>query len=258
MHDSYRHTVYSVTGPVEARDPYDEWGFTDTYITPYLSRPGLSGLDIEQPGVVQPEEKLWEEAFRASEISDDAQVHLNGLYEEISALRRSSSYMDKTKADELENDYWSNHEKLQDLKELEKYLLEVLAGFEKGELTREELAKLLPSDQEEATISKRRQAIQRAHVNNSARSLTAMELFMYGFGYSGYNDTQAPAGTDPRRVATGRNLARLVAKGTGISALDAPSRFFEVTADTHGGKSRRPSKGATHYVSTSGKRIRKR
>jgi hypothetical protein len=61
--------------------------------------------------------------------------------------------------------------------------------------------------------------------------------------------------TDPRVVASGRNRRRL---STPTTASDAEEAFFHVTADTHGGKTRKRGKDGKQFVSKGGKRIRKR
>lgn len=90
-----------------------------------------------------------------------------------------------------------------------------------------------------------------------SRAEKACASFLLGI-YDKFDYTSAPyPRTDPRRIASGRNRTKLVSSA-GINAMFAESAFYDATADTHGGKSRRPGKNDKYYVAASGRRIRKK
>jgi hypothetical protein len=75
-----------------------------------------------------------------------------------------------------------------------------------------------------------------------------------GFGYSYAPRRSGGSYLEPNRLTTGRRATGVKNAG---SSLDAEGEFFYRTADTHGGKVGYGKNGVS-YVSSSGKRIRKK
>lgn len=151
--------------------------------------------------------------------------------------------------DVLETQYWQMRERIGELATFAETLFELAGEIEAGEADPRRIIELLGiekanSDTEQPRRRQRPQYESEMTLGHLLGLVSTDEII------------QGP--TDSTRYATGRNRTRLVTSGRGrITESDAQDEFDYVTTDTHGGKVRRPSKGATHY-SKNGRRIRKR
>lgn len=195
---------------------------------------------------------LWDQAAEAADIHDGLQLRANGMYERIQGkdFSRLNLHEQGLRANE-ESEYWAMSRRLSEFSAREENLLAILERIDSGEATVEEVIPFLPpaSDEEQERLSKRRQAMRREKEKlGVSTSVIESELFIAGLGLVSV--------TDPRRIASGRNRQRLVS-ANGVSTNEASGVFFDVTADTHGGKSRGHGKSGKAYVGKSGRRIRK-
>jgi hypothetical protein len=159
-----------------------------------------------------------------------------------------------------------------DLRIIEDHLLEVTQTLQDGTITEQEVFNTLPvtftETPQQVTVSKRRRAIAEQQARESRVRARDREqnkfidpIFTKNdwalFGDLSPVQPLTPTGTDPRRIASGRHQTRLNA-GPGLSSVEAESAFMQVTADTHGGKTRNYGKNGTKYVGKSGRTIRKK
>jgi hypothetical protein len=203
---------------------------------------------------------LWDQAFQASELRSAIEPRVDELYEALSRpIISGLSAKERQARAEAEEHYWDTYGQMQALKEREATLFTTLERVESGEATAEEIIALLPQEepdeQGEEAQSKRRQAIERQQKANRSQLELDCSAFLLGILTTGPGSMPI-AGTDPRRIASGRNRTKLVA-GRGINIYEAEGAFIEATADTHGGKSRRPGKNGQYYIGASGRRVRK-
>lgn len=218
---------------------------------------------LDETVALSPYDFLWEEASRAAEIGDSVQEQLDGIHAEFMRCRSSSSFADRNRADELESEYWTQFGKLQELRGVEGGILAILGQYEEGEISDEELRALLPEQGEDNTTEE----VGKPKAEKAIDPMDRMDLFLLGYTGVGYTDRIFGFGhdggsygseTDPRRLSTGRNRTSWSARGRGVTGDMAGDAFFTATADTHGGKSRRPGKNGKVYVGKNGRRIRKR
>ena len=158
---------------------------------------------------------------------------------------------------ERENKYWSLMANLQEVRPVLAAGMLALEGYEAGTVSEEDLQELLPKAQND------QQAKEAGKKAGLTRGQMAVQALMAEHGIDRWDaramleeQGRGVAATDSRRIASGRNRTRVTAVTD--NPLQAEANFMYYTADTHGGKSRRPGKGATHYVGASGRRIRKR
>jgi hypothetical protein len=211
-------------------------------------------------GSADHEALLWEKAEQVGELRTSLQAQLDSIYAEIEAKRATQLNLHEQELlVQQEAEYWKLHRQLQEIIGVEEAILQLLERIEEGSATEVEVLAALPvgaksQTEEEKKESKRRQAIERE--KRFTPELTYHYLgeagLLYLFSdYPSLRYRHTPE-TDPRRIASGRNRSR-VSSGNGVSESD----FYAATADTHGGKSRRPSKAGGAYVGKNGKRIRK-
>lgn len=205
---------------------------------------------------------LWDQAFQASEIKDSLQSEANELFSILTARPATPPGMtERAERANNESRFRDIDTQIQQLSEREFQLLSTLERLDAGVATVEEVLRFMPADEpeEQEKLSKKREAMlrQKAGYERSAAQSSCSAFLLGHLGY-GFEDAQElRAVTDPRRIASGRNAAKLVS-ANGIDPYFAGEAFIYATADTHGGKVRRPSKNGNRYVSASGKRIRKR
>lgn len=219
-------------------------------------------------------EGLWSFAEDLSSLCDGMQVENNVLYEELRhAPKNCLGFTERARQEKNEYRYWAISQALADLRVLEEKVLNGAASLENGDMTAEEAMRLLPFEtdiearDEPPRLSKRRQAMhdqqERARKLQEGGNEFIDPWYSRGSTLGEYLTGEVTRldgdrlTTDPRRLATGRNRTRLNASGA-VDSMSAEAAFFEVTADTHGGKSRSPGKNGKYYVGKGGRRIRKK
>lgn len=189
---------------------------------------------------------LWQRADDLSEIREPLVEHQMQLYEEVEEMQTQNlNLYEQDLLAKKERAYWRVIGKLQDIANKEDQIEETLQGLEEGTISEERLMEIVPSpEDEEEQLSKRKQKIleERERLVKLGHDPSEIEWDLY-----------AEFGSDPTRLATGRNRRRI--KGSFHPATAAGEFFFQTT-DTHGGKVKHGKMG-NFYTTRSGKRIRK-
>jgi hypothetical protein len=225
-----------------------------------LNEQRIGSLSLTPEQSAEYEALLWEKAEQVGELRTTLQKQLEVMYAEIEAKKAAHPNLHELELlAQQESEYWNLYRQLQEMNGVEETILKILERIEEGSATEEEILATLPTyakapTEEEKKESKRKQAIARQERFTPETTCTYLGeaglLYLFG-GYPSFGYRQTST-TDPRRIASGRNRRR-VSSGNGVSETD----FYEATADTHGGKSRRPGKSGGAYVGKNGKKIRK-
>ncbi len=144
-----------------------------------------------------------------------------------------------------EKEYWEAKAEISSIQEEENKIEEALVELGGGVLDEEKVASLLPEQtDEEKKISKRKKAIleEKRRLGIDPRDIMSE---MYG-----------ELGREKMRLTTGRHDKGVKNLGS-IDPLSAAAEFYYRTTDSHGGKVDYGKRSAS-YVSSSGKRIRKK
>lgn len=194
--------------------------------------------------------RLWQFAEVVGNELCELEDEQRRLYEEIQALRIHPNLHEREILIEKEKRYWELNERIQSLKEKENTTQNHLLAVEEGSFSAEEIDSFLPHEAENGPkISKRKQRIQEERERDLSDG-------GFGVGYN-YNYGWGRASHDrhnPNRLTTGRHATGI--KGN-MSVYEGEQRFMDATTDTHGGKVRKRKQGSG-YISSGGKRIRKR
>jgi len=191
------------------------------------------------------EERLWHRADELMEMRASMTSRRDELYAEIQTMRaKALNLHEKDVVAQKETEYWRIHAKIEDIEKLENQLEAALEKLDAGQISQEELDKLIPQPQKQTPqLSKRKRRI--------LEEMQQLGLHPSEIAWGMYGEF----GSNPTRLTTGRHQ-------TGIKANFDPmfgaSEFFYRTADTHGGKVAHGKKGRNYFTSASGKRIRKR
>lgn len=199
---------------------------------------------------------LWGEAARISADSLAVQKRIDELYAQIQSVSFDSLNLhERDIRVRQEDQYWDLQARKEQLCRDENEILSALEAIETSNARVEEVLSLLPqqdcNNPGSRGLSKRRLAIKREQMKlGETSTLIGDELGIAGSGL-------IIGATDPRRISSGNNRRRLVS-GAGVPMDEAEGMFYDVTADTHGGKTRASGKTGGSYVGKSGRRIRKR
>ena len=193
---------------------------------------------------------LWERIGQIDEARATTASVLENLYTAVqSGRRRQLNLKAQHELEAQEEEYWYLHAQHLQVVQEEEAITGLLERIEEGAASLEEVLAFVPeageTEEVEPTLSKKKQAI--AREQERFGSTQVLDINIVG---------GVVAASDPRRISSGRNRKRVVASD--LSSYDAQDVFYSVTADTHGGKSRKPGKAPKAYVGKSGKRIRKR
>ena len=201
------------------------------------------------------EGRLWEEAEHLAETKAVLKKRQAELYD---LLHKGNKSEDFNKIRKLEDEYWGIPDSLTEVEEKEAQVQDLLLRLDEGSVDESELRNLFPDGNGEAeqvrlTKSKQRRLEQLKAIRDG---ISGVYFDSYGFGYDlGYWE-RGNFGNEPNRLTTGRHATGI--KGS-FSPEDVASEFYYQTSDTHGGKvGHGKSRSGGHYVTKSGKRIRKR
>ena len=184
------------------------------------------------------QDAIWHDLEVTNEYGNQLQARVDTECDETLHKRPYHMLTDSQKA-EIDS-YWETMRQLSASRDRENALLGLLEGIEEGTAVPADVMPFLPQAEEDQT---------------PASTYHSAEVEESWFGVM---DVVIPA-TDPTRISSGRNRKMLkTVGGMAISTHEAEGLFYEQTADTHGGKVRRPGKNGKYYKkSASGKRIRK-
>lgn len=207
---------------------------------------GVEGSLIDPEKKKDYEERIWRRAEEFSMIRQALEARLKEMDELFLAKPTASLNLHESeeRADE-ENEYWETKEKIDEIKSEEDRLEESLISLGQGTAVESDLEILVPAEtEEEKTISKRKQRIleEKKRLGLDPRGIMSE---MYG-----------EFGQEKMRLTTGRHAKGVKNLGS-IDPLSAAYAFYHNTTDTHGGKVAHGKRGPS-YVSSSGKRIRKK
>lgn len=202
-----------------------------------------------------PSEQLLEYACALDSVMDDMRAQSNALYEWLQAhpVQGASCVVDSER-NQRESIYWATQKRLERTVLHQDEVVLTIEQLEAGVIDEDAALSVMvqePVADGAKKESKRRAAIRKQHEKDSA--LDGADRTYLSIALGGLSSLAS----DARRITTGRDRTRLVAT-TALHAASAPGLFFEVTADTHGGKSRHNGKNGKYYTAQSGKRIRKR
>ncbi len=198
----------------------------------------------------QYEASLWQETAQIAEVRSTLQSDLDGMYSTLNGVVRDRlSYQDQQAYDQEVGRYWELHAQLGGVVARESSVFGVLEGIADGTAHIDDVLALLPPDKDDTDQSSQ-QSSRRSR--DEAPDYETPVWWLLGIEPL----TSDISRTDPRRLSTGRNRKRLVS-GSGLDPMFAEAAFFDATADTHGGKSRRPGKNGGYYIGAGGRRINK-
>jgi hypothetical protein len=213
------------------------------------------------------EELFWSHIGAGEQQINDLKRKANALYDSLQAMpnQRSEEHF----AGEAQ--YWALNKKAGIIEDQVTTWFDTLQKVCDAEISEAEALRTLPEpvdESEPAGLSKRKKAEQEQRqkviraMGYRPGSQIYEQLLHRDVAYSEETGRVvfgplAELTTDPRRIASGRDAAKLVATEP-LDTVEAPQEFFDRTADTHGGKSRKHGKNGRHFVGKSGRRVRKK
>jgi hypothetical protein len=202
---------------------------------------------------------LWTKSGGVEEEISSLREQEKVLYAICQNLRASRNLDDQEKLRKKEKEFWNMQEDIRRLVGKRDTLLDACTEFEETGVVNERLAQTLIPEYfannkgEEQRLSKRKLAILRETEREERLGRPGQEPSWVDcplWPFAGINSKP-----QTRILTTGRRATHITGS---FSSLDAERKFYECTADTHGGKVRGGSKGKHGFKpGKGGKGIRK-